>query len=316
MREGHTILKLAVHAATCFFAALAGMNAQDAVHLKNGETLDCRIEAITDNILTYQTSVDLGGGRSATARRTISPDFVDFIEFAALPGESENLADPGALDLKKIEAVWFEISRHLHRPRSNAGRIGLAYANALLNSEKEYEWDQALALFDRIREQDWNPENHQAAFQGRLRTLIQIGDLETALHEAKQLAEQSEDPGMLIEAKYALARVDFEALKELEEENPKWEEDDTVRPDRNRLYHRTVDQFLWPYLFYGTREESAARGLMAASDVYQFSGDKPAARACLADIEQLYPNTRIAAEAREKLKDFQTIENDEKKNPN
>ena len=107
--------------------------------------------------------------------------------------------------------------------------------------------------------------------------------------------------------------VDFESLKQLQTENPKWEEDDTVRPDRNRLYHRTVDQFLWPYLFHGTREESAARGLIAAAEVYQLGGDDAAARACLEDVIQLYPATRQAAEANQRAKHLPSNENDEKK---
>jgi len=293
-----------------FMAVVAALlstktSAQDVLHLKSGEVLNCQIEAITDNILTYQVSVDLGGGKTASSRRTISPAVIDYIEFAPLPGEVEALGEPERADRKVLEKLWFDLSRHLHRPRSNAGKVGLAYADALLKSDKEYEWNEALQLFDRIREKDWDETNRQAAFQGRLRSLIQIGDLETALHEANQLAEQSEDPGMLIEARYALAQVDFKSLRKLESENPKWEEDDTVRPDRNRLYHRILDQFLWPYLFHGTEEEAAARGLVAAAETYAFGGDLEAARDSLNDVLALYPNTRQADVAQERMKEFQ-----------
>ena len=73
---------------------------------------------------------------------------------------------------------------------------------------------------------------------------------------------------MLIEARFVLAKVDFKKLKVLVEENPKWQEDDMVRPDMEKLFHSTVDQFLFPYLFHGTEEEAAARGLMNAAVAY------------------------------------------------
>lgn len=273
----------------------------DVLHMKDGTVVHCEIVAITDNILTYRTTIDIGGGRTASAQPTISPGAVDFIEFGALPGEEEILGDPLATPLKAIEALWDEASKHLHRPRSNAGEIGLLYAGRLLGEAESFQWDFSLAVFDRIRERDWNPRNRQNAWKGRLQALIQLGRLDQAAAEARELAAQSEDPEMMIEARYALARADFATLRQLESDHPKWEEDETVRPERERLYHAVIDQFLWPYLFHGTEEALAARGLVAAAEAHRFAGRGVEADACLRDVLVLYPDTPSVAAARAAL---------------
>ncbi len=277
-------------------------SAEDVLYLKDGKVIRCEITALTDNVLTYRTSIDLGNGRTASAEPTISPAVVDYIEFGPLPGEAAALADPVATALDTIRQLWDEKSRHLHRPRSNAGELGLLYGDKLLGEPESFQWDFALSVFDRIIERDWSPDHRLAARTGRLRALIQLGRLDTAIIEARQLAGESDDPRMLIEARHAIALADFEKLKQLESDHPKWAEDDTVRPERERLYHGVIDEFLWPYLFHGTEEALAARGLMAAAEAHRFAGKPSEARACLQDVLTLYPDTSAAEPARTLLK--------------
>ncbi|MCB1065616.1 MAG: hypothetical protein KDN20_22190 [Verrucomicrobiae bacterium] len=284
-----------------FFLIVSSGRAEDVLHFKDGKVVRCEIIAITDNVLTYKTTINIGGGRTASAQPTISPDAVDFIEFGPLPGEQALLAQGEAASLDAIKTLWEEKSRHLHRPRSNAGNIGLLYGDRLLAEPESFQWDFALSVFDRLLERDWNPENQKAAKTGRLRALIQLGRLDQATAEARELAKSSEDPEMLIEARHALALADFEILKALEEENPKWKEDDIVRPERERLYHEVIDQFLWPFLFHGTEETLAARGLVAAAEVHLFAGLEAEARACLTDVLTLYPQSPAITEAQAML---------------
>lgn len=276
-------------------AAAAPLAAQDVLHLKDGTTVRCRIVAITDNILTYETSLDLGGGRRASARPTIPTPTVAYIEFAPLPGEAELMASPATADPGALGRLWDEASKHLHRPRSDAGRLGLAYAERLLSLPEAFRREFALAIYDRLLERDWNPANRQAARKGRLRALIRLGQLDRAADEARRLAAETDDPEMLIEARHALAEADFAALKALEADHPRWQEDDEVRPERERLYHAAVDGFLWPFLFHGTLEPLAARGLAAAAEVHRFAGNPEEAAACLGDLAALYPGSPAAA---------------------
>ena len=54
-----------------FFVILSSGRAEDVLHLKNGRVVRCEIVAITDNVLTYKTTIDIGGGRTASAQPTI-----------------------------------------------------------------------------------------------------------------------------------------------------------------------------------------------------------------------------------------------------
>ncbi|NNE92993.1 MAG: hypothetical protein HKN23_15215 [Verrucomicrobiales bacterium] len=280
--------------------------AGDVLHLKNGQAAEVKIESITDELLTYITEVKLPNGQTGIAKRTVPVEQINFIEFGPVPGELDVLEDPGTPTIEEIDAVWDKKFSNLHRPRSNAGKIGLMLGEALLRDEKsEFRWNRALELYDLIRETSWSAEDKAAARKGRLQALIRLGDIDTAIKEATQLASETEDATMLIEAKFVLAKADFERLQKLEEENPKWMEDDTILPERNRLYHTTVDQFLWPYLFHGTLEEQAARGLVAAGEVYRFAGKEDESKACFEDAVKLYPGTD-AAEKATILLDFKT----------
>lgn len=287
----------------CLLAiSLAGLSAGDVVHLKGDEPpIHCEIEAITDQIVICLISVDFGGGRSGSSKRTIPAQEVDFIEFAPLLGETAILEDPAAASAESLEKLWTEKLRHLHRPKSNSGEIGLLFGKALLNSDSRFSWQRAGSVFEKIGELDWNGANRISARQGIVQSRIRLGELDAALDEAEKLNAETGDPAMSIEARFAAAQAEFETLKELVEEHPRWEEDDLVRPERDRLYHETIDRFLWPYLFHGTREEAAARGLVAAAEVYRFGGETEWADACLSDAVALYPGTGPAAAARELL---------------
>ena len=280
--------------------AAAPAAAVDVVTLKDGTTMAGVIEVITDEFVNVRANVDIGGGRMGSAKRQFAMAQVKYIDFAPLPGEEEEVKTPGTLTEKELEELWRQRRMHLHRPNSNAGRIGLSLAEAYLKSDNEYEHQRALELFGLLEEKAWRDETRNEAREGRLRALITLRRLDEALAEARKLAEASEDSKMLIEARFVLAKVDLENLKVLLEENPKWEEDDIVRPDVEKLYHSTVDQFLFPYLFHGTEEEAAARGLMNAAVVYGLFEKAELSRACAEDVVALYPATTFAAQA-EKL---------------
>ena len=304
--RGHILLMLAVVALSGSAVAQQAAPtppaapAADAVTLKDGTTMAGIIEAITDEFLNVRTIVDMGGGRTASAKRQFAMAQVKYIDFAPLPGEEAVLKEPAAAASEALEELWGKRRMHLHRPNSNAGRLGLALAEAFLKSDSDYKRERALELFAVIEEGAWREATRNEAREGRLRALIALRRLDEALAEARKLAEASEDSKMLIEARFVLAQVDLEKLKVMLEENPKWQEDDTIRPDVEKLFHSTVDQFLFPYLFHGTEEEASARGLMNAAVVYSLFEKTELARACAEDVVALYPTTTFKAQA-EKL---------------
>lgn len=278
-----------------------GQDSGDVVHLKTGEVIPCEIEALTDNIVTFSFSVSAGTA-AGSAKRTLPMDQVSHVVFGFEPGEEIAFAARDTLSVEELEGWWDLHFAHLHRPRSRTAAWGIALGNARLRAGGESETKDALALFDRILSRAWSQADLDQAKQGRLWALIALGDLETAMGEAQLLAGETEDPELLIEVKHLLADADFASLRELEEEHPRWIEDDEVRPLRNEIYHRVLDQYLWPHLFHATREDAAARGLLSASKVYEFGDERELAIHSCEDLVRLYPDSEFVAEANERLK--------------
>jgi len=285
--------------AVVFVLSGLSLSAQDVVFFKTGETLACRIDEVTDNIVNVTLAA--APGAAGTARRTLETARIDRLEWEFKPGEEALFAkrhEASSVELKPWWDAWFA---HLHRPRSRSAAWGLAYGEALLREDPVSGPARALSLFDHLIAKAWSPGDVAAAKQGRLRTLIAKGDLATATGEARLLARETEDPALLIEVEHLLALADFQALRNLEEEHPRWIEDEEVRPKRNELFHRALDQFLKPHLFHATREEAAARGLFSAAELLLFAGEREEAKARWEDLLKLYPGTSHAAGAAERL---------------
>lgn len=296
-------------------ASIAG--AEDVIYLKTGESAVCRIDAITPKITNFTLLTDPGPAKGS-ARRTVATDRVDYFVFGFKPGEEEVFKNRRKGSSEMLEKWWNTWFAHLGRRRSRTAAFGNAFGHALLREDPDINAKRALAVFDRIIGRAWSEDDIAEAKQGRLRALMAMGDLETATHEAQLLAGETEDPGLLIEVKYLLAQADFETLKLLVEENPKWEEDDDVRPERNRLYHIVVDQLLWPHLFHAPRENEAARGLFGAAGVYRFAGEEDLAIAACEDLIQLYPCNEFTPRAYalvEQIKSQTAPISQEKENP-
>lgn len=279
------------------------LQAQDAdvVHLSDGTTMVGQIEVITDEFVNVRSTVSIAGGKSASAKRQFKMAQIEYIDFAPLPGEAEALENPQAAGAQALTKLWKQRRMHVHRPNSTAGQLGLLVAQQYLKSDNDYDFKLALDLYTTLQNEAWQEQTRNSAREGRLRALIALKRLDEAMAEARKLAAESEDSRMLIEAKFVLAQADFVALKKLLDDNPKWPEDDIIRPEIEALYHSTVDQFLFPYLFHGTESESAARGLMSAASVYSLFEKFTLANACAEDVIALYPQTSQAEQAQQML---------------
>jgi hypothetical protein len=220
---------------------------------------------------------------------------VDRIEFAADPVRDELLRTATPAKLPELEALWQRNEPLLALPKSPAGTIGLIYGDMLLRSGQPANATRALALFREIETRSWNPDNLMLARQGRLRAMVATGQASAAVKEAAELAKLSEDPAVLVEAKFILAEAAASSLRQLVADNPRWQEDIFVIPERHRLYNEALDLYLYPYLFFGSETEAAARGLWGAAEVYQFTGEIPAAVESARDLTAIYPGTKYAA---------------------
>lgn len=228
---------------------------------------------------------------------TIPRENVERVEFAADPEREAFLLSAEVADLMLAARYWGVGERFLDLPRSPAARVGLRYAGLLLESGNPATRERALSLYEEIEKRAWSPEDRAEARRGRLRGLIATGRAAEAVAEAEELALTSEDPAVLIEAKYILATAASTQLRELEEANPRWEEDRFIRPERARLYHESLDLFLYPVLFHGSVIDPSARGLWAVTEIYRDGGELLAAAETARDVLALYPDTPQASQA-------------------
>lgn len=277
-------------------------HAVDVLRMKSGKLVRGKIEMITHKVVSFRVSVDLGRGKRGEVKRSIALKSIDVISFGPLENELRLLKLRSKADPALMRKLWDQKVPYLGQPESNAGEVGLLLAELLLKTDSTYHWSDAMALYGLIERKSWKEEDRQAAQIARIRGLMVQGKLEAAMKAADRLIGKNEDEGLLIEAHFLLGEIGFRNLKALQEKHPKWQDDDEVSPERYRIYHDALDHFLHTHLFYGTRDELAVRGLMAAVEVYRFAGKTNRVRECLEDVRQIYPDTSLANQATEQLK--------------
>lgn len=288
-----------MRAAFFLLLSLAGVHAQDVLHLQDGRKLRGKIQRLASQSISMLEVV--AGGRGS-AQRDIPPEQVAFIDFAPLPGEAEALANPANAAMeKRLLELWQEKSVNLRWPSNNAGLIGLTLANQSMKAGDPLLVERAFRIYTLVEKEDWDEKRRDEAKRGRLRCLIQLKRIDEAIAEAQKLAESDEEPELLLEAGLVLAQADFERLKIFEKDHPRWMEDDELTSTRTKLYHQTLDQFLKAPLFHGSMEDKAAESLWGAVQVHLFAKETRAALDRAGDLLQLYPKTAQAAEARKLL---------------
>ena len=291
-------------AITLLFATALAATAQDVLLLKNGDRRAGEI--ISADATTVRLRVSLGGpalpgAGAAMATVGIPRADIDAIEFKADPNREERLRSATPDRLPEVQGDWKRLEPWIDFPRSQAGAIGCKLGELMLLTKDPAKSASALELFTLIEKQSWSDQDKARAKQGRLRAMVATGRATEAIDQAKQLAAESEDPEILIEANYIMAQSADKDLKTFLEENPRWEQDSTVIDRRHELYNRVLELYLYPALFYGSDNERAARGLWGAVGVYRASNQLPLAIETSRDIDILYPATTEAKLAQDFL---------------
>lgn len=304
--------------ATSFLLAAASLaTAQDVLILQSGERRSGEILSADDT--TIRLRVSLGGDAAAPGAASASVGIpranVESIEFRADPERDARLRNATPATLFQVEIEWKRAEPWLAFPRSPAGAIGCRLADLLLQTKNPAKAATAYDLFTLIEQKSWSEQDKTRAKQGRLRAMVATGRAAEAIEQAKQLAEETEDPEILIEANYIMAQSGEKELLAFLDENPRWEMDPNVIDQRHDLYSKTLALYLYPALFHGSDALRAARGLWGATSIHRLSaknageaGNLPLAKTQTAlaietarDIATLHPGTPEAKQAREFL---------------
>jgi len=275
-------------ATTLLLATAALATAQDVLILQSGERRSGEIISADDT--TIRLRVSLGGDDAAPGAATATVGIpranVESIEFKADPERDARLRNATPATLFQVEIDWKRQEPWLSFPRSPAGAIGCRLADLLLQTKDPAKAATAYDLFTRIEEKSWSDQDKALAKQGRLRAMVATGRAAEAIEQAKQLAEETEDPEILIEANYIMAQAEEKDLRIYLEENPRWEMDPNVIEQRHALYNRALELYLYPALFHGSDSIRAARGLWGATSIHRLSaknaeeaGNAPLAKA-------------------------------------
>jgi hypothetical protein len=282
-------------AVTCIAA-----HAQDVLEMKTGNRRAGKIVSFDERFIRLELDIPSEGGAASQSVASISLPSGDVlsIDFALDPQRDAAIRSASAQDIDALDGYWKEFKPWLEMSRSPSGSIACALGNALLATKERKNADRALELFTLVEEKAWQASDKARAREGRLRAMTATGKAAKAIEEAKALAEETEDPEILIEANYLLAQAAEKELKDFLKENPRWDIDTSVIDQRHRLYNRVLELYLYPSLFFGTNNEKAARGLWGAIGIYRASGEERLAIETSRDILAFYPKTPEAEQAR------------------
>lgn len=261
--------------------------AQDTVHFADGRDESGLVTEMTGGFLVLRPAMpnqDL---------RRIDVATVATVRFGTRPEMEKALASEGMARLEMLRRVWYLLRPSIALPESPAGQWGLDFAGVILHSDLPDHVKLSFEVFQTVERNDWNRERRHAARRGRFNAMLNLGMMDEAMAEARRVAEDpaQEDPELLILARMMLGDLAFKQLRAMEEDNPRWDIDDLVRPQRNALYDAAMDHYMYAHLYHGDRPEAAARGLWAAIQVMLHGNDKSAAAARAVDLCALYPGT-------------------------
>ena len=238
------------------------------------------------------------------AKRILAYDQVGGVKFGLTMGERQLIAEAKPESIPALRVFWEARRLTLKIPGSNVGDFGLALARAMRQREA---YPEALAIVREIATSDHDPvrkarakqESDTLDFIEFLRT-GSPGEAEKRAWSLIEAADESNPDLMLLLTGY-LMHKEFEALQAIEEDNPKWMEDEEVRPNRDRHYHRSLDLALYPSLFHPLRTTEAAEGLWQAAQVYHHAREPEREAAALEDLLALYVGSARHEEARRRL---------------
>jgi len=258
-----------------------------------GEPITVRTIQADQQSVTVEKSLATG----LTVRKVPLSD-LSGITFKFTPAEASLHRKPQMASIPALRLLWQTRQSTLRLNGSNAGESGLLLAQSLRLSGEDEALQEALKILALIRSQETSEPRIERAQAEQLTIEFLVSQKNATVAETDRLAWEitagPENPDGMLLATAFLGERHFADLKATEEEHPRWMDDDEVRPVRQRLYHLTLDFFLYPSLFLGTREAEAAQGLKRAAEVHQFAGSTEMMQATLTDLAALYPESQPA----------------------
>lgn len=272
-----------------------------------GAPLKVRIVSADSKGLTVDKTLTAG----MTTRVVAFSDLAG-VEFTLAPREMDLHRNPEPAAAPALKVIWEARVSTITLNGSNVAETGLALAKSLRLSGETSSIEDASKILNQIRANDTS-EHRKDLARAEQATIdfiktLRSGNAEATDKLAWKITEDSGNPDAMLLATSYLTDRHFTDLKKIVDENPRWIEDDEIKPVRDRLYNLALDFALYPSLFLGTRETESAIGLKKASDIYQFAGENPLAKKALEDLATLYPASDAAKETAPALAKLKSLE--------
>lgn len=260
-----------------------------------GKAVQVRVLDVNEKFVRVQKTAAAG-----MLERNIPLSDLAGLTFVLTPLEERMIREPSAEAVAGLRVMWTARKAALGMQGAQVGEVGLALAKGLRDSRVPAAFDEAGVLLDDLLRKEVE-ELRKQAVREELQTLamtraLVVGPPEETDRVAWKVTEAGEPAEAMLMATAWLADRHFADLKRVEEDHPRWEEDDEIRPLRMRLYHLSLDFALYPGLFHGGMREEAANGLKKAWQVHRYTGNTQLALHVLEDLATLYPDSQAAKE--------------------
>ena len=224
------------------------------------------------------------------------------IKITLTPAETSLQENPEADAAPALGVLWEARKATITLTGSNVSETGIAYAKALRAVNTEESLAEAESVLSTITAKA--AEEHRIAVARsemevlafvRAKRAGNTNQTDELAWKITENASEENSDAMLIATDW-LADRHFTKLKAIEEDNPRWSEDNEVKPERDGLYNLALDFALYPSLFETGNDAKAATGLAKAARVYKFTGENELLKNVLEDLASLYPDSPEAKE--------------------
>lgn len=266
--------------------------AGDIVHLLDGGKREGTVRSYDGQALTL--SVQVQSGRAETR---LPNGIIERVEILPTKEEQAALDDPRAENLPILRALWTRHGVMGGRRGAKAYPVAEALAAAIARQGSKDAPDRLAKLAAECARLPGDKQLLQAKIQAiQIRLLLQAGRTEDAEKIASALGKSPSGQGEapeLAEARVLLdllaAQKSWQALRQLEEEWPKWRQMPEKEEERRVLLNEALNRNLAVVVEHPRLKDLCAQALLGAAEAYAHTGQREEALQRVREIIDWYP---------------------------
>ena len=276
--------------ALSFFGFLPACVDADTLRLKSGETVAGTVQGFDGDKVTVALRLDSG---NATAPYPLA--LIDSVTLEPTPAEEALLNGTASIpDPSAWRAFWERRAPFLRLPGSDSGRVGLGWAQLLLESDPA----QAGTVAAAIAAGDWNQARREQAKALGAAALLAQGKETDAATAAQALLANVTDPTARVDARFILGKIAAAQWNAFAAAHPQWRTAPAQTAAQNALADRALDALAAAPVFLPGDAARAGRGLLAAAQAAAAMDRSREAATLLDDLLESFPTAPQITEAK------------------